>query len=190
MKILPNDTNQASTADLLDTLRSIEKDALQRLKEPLYKGRVQAINDGNFIEQTTMLQSRMSKSGLKYRLSLSQASLVDMNSYASFVFSLLGPLSQTAALCGYIFTAIETAVDFVEVDPTGAHEEVFKQALNFVDSCSQAIGGIIAQSREITYTDQMRSTSIHNYECLINFLIELILCLGNVLGTFKLGAVN
>ena len=177
-------TDASSTTDLLNTLRNIEKDALQKLKEPVYKDRVQAINEGNFIEQTTMLQSRLSKSGPKQSLSLSQASLMGMNSYASFLLGLYGLHNQAAALCGYIFTAIETAVEYIEVKSTRLREEVFGQALRCMDACSQAIGGIIVQSREVVYTDQMRSTAIQNYERLINFLIEMILCLDNGLGAW------
>lgn len=151
----------------------------------MYRDRVRSINEENFIEQTTMLQSRLSKSGPKQRLSLSQASLLGMNSYSSFLFGLVGLQSQDAALCGYIFTAIETVVDYVEVNSTRAREEVFEQALSFMDACSQSIGGVIVLSREVVYTDQMRSTAIQNYGRLINFLIELTLCTGNVLGAFN-----
>lgn len=169
-----------TTTVLLDTLRSIETNGLQRLKEPVYRERVKAISNKNFTVETQKLQSRLSKPGPKQRLSFSQASLIGTNSYAPFVFDLIGSNIQTHTLCGYVYTAIETAVDYVEENSTRVHEEVFEQALTLVDNCSKAIGCVIAQSRDAVYTEQMNSTAVQNYERLINFLVELILCMSNV----------
>jgi hypothetical protein len=172
--------DNTSTIGLLDTLRSIETNGLQRLKEPVYRERVKAISNENFSVEAEKLQSRLSKPGPKRRLSFSQASLIGTVTYAPFVFGLIGSNVQTPTLCGYVYTAIEAAVDYVEENSSRAHEEVFEQALNLVDNCAQAIGGVVAQSRDAVYTEQMNSTAIQNYERLINFLVELIICMSNV----------